>query len=90
MKHDAYLKESGAIVERRRAAFAHQVRQLVLGTLERKLDVELVGYDAAASDPYGAAALLLENFGIAGGAVRSHAASARTSVRATVKGLHHP
>ena len=91
LKHDAYLKETGAIVERRRAAFNHQVRQLALGTLERKLDTDLAAYDATASDPYGAASALLERFGIAGGAVRGLADSvARTSVRATVKGLHHP
>src|ERR1700684_1756802 len=38
LKHDAWLRESGAIRAKRRAAFAHRVRQLAVGTLERRVE----------------------------------------------------
>ena len=37
-RHVAYLHTSGEIAQRRREAFVHQVRQLALGRLERRLD----------------------------------------------------
>lgn len=63
-RHAAYLQSSGEIVERRRDAFAHQVRQLALGTLRRKLDRELASEIVAGADPYAAARSILRTFGI--------------------------
>jgi len=63
-RHAAYLQSSGEIVERRREAFAHQVRQLALGTLQRKLDRELASEIVAGADPYSAARSILRTFGV--------------------------
>jgi GTPase len=84
--HDAWLRESGAIRAKRRAAFAHRVRQLALGTLDRRIEdaIAELGDDL---DPYAAADAVLERFGVHDGVhalrhVRPHGA-----VRAHVKGL---
>jgi LAO/AO transport system kinase len=84
--HDAWLRESGAIRAKRRAAFAHRVRQLALGTLDRRIEdaIAELGDDL---DPYAAADAVLERFGVhdgvhALGNVRPHG-----GVRAHVKGL---
>ena len=84
--HDAWLRESGAIRAKRRAAFAHRVRQLALGTLDRRIAdaVAELGDDL---DPYAAADAVLQRFGVHGGVralgnVRTHG-----DVRAHVKGL---
>jgi LAO/AO transport system kinase len=58
-RHIAYLNETGEIAQRRRDAFAHQVRQLALGRLERRLDHALRTQTPAGVDPYEAADRLL-------------------------------
>jgi LAO/AO transport system kinase len=87
LKHDAWLRESGAIGAKRRAAFAHRVRQLAVGTLERRVEdaIERLPDDL---DPYAASDTVLETFGVHGGALAAGNTRARTAVRATVKGLH--
>jgi LAO/AO transport system kinase len=85
-RHDAWLRDSGAIRAKRRSAFAHRVRQLALGTLERRIE------DAIADipddiDPYAAADTVLERFGVHGGVNAVGNTRPRSGVRATVKGL---
>jgi LAO/AO transport system kinase len=61
--HDAYLRRSGDLATKRRNAFAHRVRALVLGDLERRVDARidaLLGDDPTASDPYRAAATIVD------------------------------
>lgn len=84
--HDAWLRESGALQEKRRSAFAHRVSQLALGTLEGRVE-EVVAELGDDLDPYAAADDVLERFGIHGGAAALGNVRARTAVRATVKGL---
>ncbi len=84
LAHDAYLRESGELASKRRAAFEHRVRGLVLGALERRVDAR-VQVLRGAGDPYAAAHDVLAEFGSASSVTdqpRRHA-----SVRATVKGL---
>ena len=60
--HDAYLRTSGDLVAKRRGAFAHRVRALVLGDLERRVEAridELLEGGAANEDPYAAAGTIL-------------------------------
>jgi LAO/AO transport system kinase len=64
-KHVAYLTKSGEMAEKRREAFTHQVRQLALGHLQRKLERELQSEVAAGVDPYAAAERVLQTFSIA-------------------------
>jgi LAO/AO transport system kinase len=87
-RHVAYLNSTGEIVERRREAFLHQVRQLSLGRLERCLDGALRRERVAGIDPYAAADRVLATFGLPG-AEDAGDAGAGTPVRprATVKGL---
>ena len=63
LAHEAYLCASGDLAERRRAAFAHRVRALVLGALEGRVDrriEELISVGGtSAEDPYRVAAALL-------------------------------
>ena len=83
-RHVAWLHESGTMEQKRRNAFAHQVRQLALGRLQQKLEVELRGDVAAGVDPYAAAERVLASFGI------TEVAEDRDVVprpRSTVKGL---
>jgi LAO/AO transport system kinase len=54
-RHMAYLNETGEIEGRRREAFVHQVRQLALGRIERRLDHLLESEGSAGVDPYEAA-----------------------------------
>jgi LAO/AO transport system kinase len=84
-RHVAYLNESGEIEEKRRQAFLHQVRQLALGKLERRLDGKLARDVSAGIDPYEAADRVLSEFGAAGGGAEEDVRIARP--RATVKGL---
>ena len=61
-RHVAYLNETGEIETRRREAFSHQVRQLAMGRLQRRLDRALredLGDDV---DPYEAADRILSRF----------------------------
>lgn len=84
-KHVAYLQHSGEMAEKRREAFTHQVRQLALGHLQRKLERELESEVASGVDPYAAAERVLQNFGIEPQASDEPVRHAR--VRASVKGL---
>ncbi len=89
LAHDAYLRDSGELAAKRRAAFEHRVRGLVLGVLERRVEARVSAVPGE-RDPYAAAHDVLEAldasgaFGTppAGAAPRRHA-----GVRATVKGL---
>jgi LAO/AO transport system kinase len=83
-RHVAYLNESGEIEEKRRQAFLHQVRQLALGRLERRLDRKLGSAVWTGVDPYEAAEHILSEFGASDGA-EEDVRVARP--RATVKGL---
>jgi LAO/AO transport system kinase len=60
--HRAYLNETGEIVSKRREAFAHQVRQLVLGRLQERLDDDLQARLSTDLDPYAAADALLQGW----------------------------
>jgi LAO/AO transport system kinase len=62
-RHMAYLNETGEIANRRREAFTHQVRQLALGQLEKRLDRALGEEAATDVDPYEAADRILLSFG---------------------------
>lgn len=63
-RHDAYLRESGRLAGKRKDAFAHRVRALVLGDLERRVDARidavLESGGESARDPYSVAGALLE------------------------------
>jgi LAO/AO transport system kinase len=63
-KHREYLQQSGEMTQRRRGAFTHQVRQLALGHLQRKLERELKSDAGAGVDPYAAAQRVLLTFGM--------------------------
>ena len=58
--HRVYLAESGEMEKRRRDAFAHQVRQLVLGKLQARLENDIEARLSTQLDPYAAADALLE------------------------------
>jgi LAO/AO transport system kinase len=61
-RHVAYLNETGEIVQRRREAFMHQVRQLAMGRLERRLDQRVREDVRDDLDPYEAADRILSAF----------------------------
>ncbi|HEY0395333.1 MAG TPA: methylmalonyl Co-A mutase-associated GTPase MeaB [Candidatus Elarobacter sp.] len=84
--HDAWLRKSGAIAAKRREAFAHRVRQLALGTLESRVAsvIDEIGDDV---DPYAAAAMVLERFGVPDGVHAHGHLRPHGDVRAHVKGL---
>lgn len=82
-EHDAYLRSSGEIAQKRRSAFEHRVRALALGALEGRVDAAVAGIPDG-RDPYGAARDVVAGFG-AGTAAKPPAR--RTVARATVKGL---
>jgi LAO/AO transport system kinase len=87
-RHIAYLNTTGEIEEKRREAFLHQVRQLALGRLERRLDGVLQRERVGGVDPYAAAEEVLATFSVATSndeAGTGAAPSARP--RATVKNL---
>jgi LAO/AO transport system kinase len=83
-RHLAYLNETGEIAEKRLEAFTHQVRQLALGRLEKRLEHELREGIPPGIDPYEAADRILSRFGTDDGA-EDKAHTARP--RAFVKGL---
>jgi LAO/AO transport system kinase len=62
--HAAYLHASGTYRDKLRQTFVHQVRQLALGGLERRLDRRLREANDTGTDPYAAADRLLETFGV--------------------------
>jgi LAO/AO transport system kinase len=84
-KHVTYLQRSGEMAEKRREAFTHQVRQLALGHLQRKLERELESEVAAGVDPYAAAERVLQSFSIT--PERGDEPIRPPHVRASVKGL---
>lgn len=84
-RHVEYLRSSGEITEKRREAFTHQVRQLALGHLQRKLEHELESEVAAGVDPYAAAERILANFGVE--PVDGDDTRPPARMRASVKGL---
>jgi len=57
LAHGEYLRATGTLAEKRRLAFAHQVRALAVGRLEDRVDVELAGLQHAVlgEDPYAVA-----------------------------------
>jgi LAO/AO transport system kinase len=83
--HVSYLRQSGEIAEKRREAFMHQVRQLALGHLQRKLERELQTEIAAGVDPYAAAERVLQTFSVT--PERGDEPIRPPHVRASVKGL---
>ena len=84
-RHVAYLNETGEIGQKRREAFLHQVRQLALGRLERRLDRTLERVAPEGLDPYAAADRVLATFGA--DRDESEDSGAPPRPRATVKGL---
>ncbi len=85
-RHIAYLNETGEVHEKRREAFLHQVRQLALGRLERRLDRTLLGSAPEGIDPYAAADRVLTTFGADDGEGDDFGSVPRP--RATVRGLN--
>ena len=63
-RHAAYLNETGEIERRRQEAFVHQVRQLAMGRLERRLDDALRAQPHDGLDPYEAADRVLSDLGL--------------------------
>ncbi len=61
-EHDAYLRSSGEIAHKRRAAYEHRVRALAVGALERRVK-EAVSALPDGGDPYTAAHDVLARFG---------------------------
>jgi len=63
-RHAAHLRATGELALKRRSAFAHRVRSLVMGDLERRVDAALepllANLPASQGDPYAAAAILLD------------------------------
>jgi LAO/AO transport system kinase len=87
--HDAYLRASGDLAAKRRSAFAHRVRALVLGDLERRVDARidaLVTNGSANDDPYRAAAAIVAPLAAAL-PERGERYGSRAPSRPTVKGL---
>lgn len=84
-KHVAYLQQSGEMAEKRREAFTHQVRQLALGHLQRKLERELQSEVVAGVDPYAAAERVLQSFSMT--PENAEEPVRPPHVRASVKGL---
>ena len=84
--HDAWLRKTGALHAKRRAAFAHRVRQLALGTLEGRIEaaIDELGDDL---DPYAAAETVLRAYGVHDGVRALGNVRAHGDVRAHVKGL---
>jgi LAO/AO transport system kinase len=92
-KHNAHLRESGELAVKRRAAFAHRVRALVLGDLERRVEAQTAALlddpAGAPADPYHAAELLLAEFGAAPPQLGGAQPASHGVARASVKGLRH-
>jgi LAO/AO transport system kinase len=84
-RHVAYLQQSGEMAEKRREAFTHQVRQLALGHLQRKLERELQSEIVAGVDPYAAAERVLQSFSMM--PENGEEPIRPPHVRASVKGL---
>ena len=89
-EHADYLRASGELVHRRQAAFAHRVRALVMGEIERRVEPRVEASAAGAgehSGPYRAAASLLEPLAAVLPASDEARAERPRPGRATVRGL---
>jgi LAO/AO transport system kinase len=86
-RHVAYLNSTGEIDQRRRESFLHQVRQLALGRLERRLDGVLQAERIEGIDPYAAADRVLATFGTPVAEDADGAFGTPSRPRAVVKGL---
>ncbi|MGA2392081.1 MAG: methylmalonyl Co-A mutase-associated GTPase MeaB [Candidatus Lustribacter sp.] len=84
VEHDAYLRSSGEIAHKRRAAYEHRVRALALGVLERRVE-GVVAALPDGRDPYAAVHDVLTRFG--DDTATGEAPRRRAAVRASVKGL---
>jgi LAO/AO transport system kinase len=90
--HAAYLRAGDGLAARRRTAFAHRVRSLVMGEVgkrvERRIDALLDAPDGRPTDPYRAAQRLLAPLAesLPPGVLNGEAERA-VPVRARVKGL---
>jgi LAO/AO transport system kinase len=91
LKHDAYLRESGELARKRRGAFAHRVRALVMGDLGRRVDAGIATTLArphGQTDPYRTAAEIVARFPASGlPPAPAFGRSTGESNRPTVKGL---
>jgi LAO/AO transport system kinase len=63
-RHGVYLNETGEIERRRHDAFTHQVRQLALGRMQRRLDLALASAPHDGLDPYEAADRVISELGL--------------------------
>ncbi len=87
-RHDGYLRASGDLAAKRRGAYAHRVRALVMGELGARVDAriaDLLASHAVDGDPYRAAASIVDRLETALPAVPAPGRSARP--RSSVKGL---
>ncbi len=81
LAHDRYLRDSGELAAKRRAAFEHRVRGLVLGVLERRVEARVAAVPGE-RDPYAAAHAVLAGFGtMQAGDVPRRRAGAQVSVK---------
>jgi LAO/AO transport system kinase len=91
LEHAGYLREGGGLAARRRTAFAHRVRSLVMGELgrrvERRIDGLLDAPEGPPEDPYRAAARLLEPLAGVLPTLRDDEGDRLVTARARVKGL---
>ncbi len=87
-RHDAYLRASGGLVAKRTSAFAHRVRALVMGDLERRVEAQIASLVsttvAGTTDPYAVAATLVARVEHA---LPTAAEPERVAMRSSVKGL---
>ncbi len=86
-RHAAYLRESGELQERRRAAMAHRVRQLAVGRVERAVARLLPAALASGDDPYAATDRLLQMLDPRDVPAEAPEPAVPAPVRAVVKGL---
>ncbi len=87
-RHAAYLRASGELARKRRSAFAHRVRALVMGRVEARIAARVGDAIGAADggDPYAFAQEVAAPLEAALPAVDEHATDGMAR-RATVKGL---
>jgi LAO/AO transport system kinase len=90
-RHDAFLRRSGELTLKRRQAFAHRVRALVLGDLERRVEARiatlLASADDVSRDPYSVADLLLRRVDEALPQESAGDATPPHALRSSVKGM---
>jgi len=91
LAHENHLRDSGDLAERRRAAFAHRVRALIMGALEgrvdRRIEERIATLDSATEDPYRVAAELLAPLGAVLPPGEGDGFGRAAKPRASVKGL---